>query len=56
MNYNYNQGGQFGGWSSSPDGFGAEMYNEQVTRRIEKRKKMEELRKIGSKCGIADSL
>ena len=53
MDYNYNQGGQFGGWSSSPDGFGAEMYNEQVTRRIEKRKRMEELRKIGSKCGIA---
>ena len=53
MDYNYNQGGQFGGWSSSPNGFGAEMYNEQITKRIEKRKKMEELRKIGSKCGIA---
>ena len=53
MDYNYNQGGQFGGWSPSPNGFGAEMYNEQITKRIEKRKKMEELRKIGSKCGIA---
>ena len=53
MDYNYNQSGQFGGWSSSPNGFGAEMYNEQITKRIEKRKKMEELRKIGSKCGIA---
>lgn len=53
MNNFYNQNGQFGGWSSSPYGYEAEMYNEQLLKQTQKRNKKEELKKIGSKCGLA---
>lgn len=53
MNNFYNQNGQFGGWNSSPYGYEAEMYNEQVLKQTQRKNKMEEIKKIGSKCGLA---
>ena len=53
MDNNFNQNGQFGGWSSSPYGRGAEMYNEYIIKKAQKDEKKQELRKIGSKCGLA---
>ena len=32
MDNNFNQNGQFGGWSSSPYGHGAEMHNEYIKK------------------------
>lgn len=53
MNNFYNQNGQFGGWNSSPYGYEAEMYNEQVLKQTQRKNKMEEIKNIGSKCGLA---
>lgn len=53
MNNNYNQNGQFGGWSSSPYGHEAEMYNEYILKKAQANEKKQELKKIGSKCGLA---
>lgn len=53
MNNNFNQNGQFGGWASSPYGHEAEMYNEYIIKNAQKNEKKQELKKIGSKCGLA---
>lgn len=54
MNSNFNQNGQFGGWSSSsPYGHEAEAYNDYIIRNNKKLEKKQELKKIGSKCGLA---
>lgn len=53
MNNGYNQNGQFGGWASSPYGNGAEMYNEQYRRLVQKEQEKEKIKKISSKCFLA---
>ena len=53
MNSNFNQNGQFGGWSSSPYGYGTEMYNEYIIKKAQKDEKKQALKKIGRKCGLA---
>ena len=53
MDNNFDQNGQFGGWSSSPYGHGDEMYNEYIIKKAQKDEKKQELKKIGSKCGLA---
>ena len=49
MDNNFNQNGQFGGWSSSPYGYGTEMYNEYIIKKAQKDEKKQELKKIGIK-------
>ncbi len=53
MYNDFNQNGQFGGWYSSPYGYGAEMYNEYIIKNKQKKEKKQELKKIGSRCGLA---
>lgn len=53
MDNNFNQNGQFGGWTSSPYGYGTEMYNEYIIKKAQKDEKKQELKKIGRKCGLA---
>lgn len=53
MDNNFNQNGQFGRWSSSPYGYGTEMYNEYIIKRAQKEEKKQEIKKIGRKCGLA---
>ncbi len=50
MNNGFNQNGQFGGWASSPYGSGAEMYNEQYLKYVQKEKEKESIKKISSRC------
>ncbi len=49
MNNGFNQNGQFGGWASSPYGSGAEMYNEQYLKYVQKEKEKDTLKKISSR-------
>ena len=53
MNNNYNQMGQFGGWSPSPYGYGPGLYNEQYLRFVQKEEEKKKIRKIGKYCGLA---
>ena len=53
MNNGFNQNGQFGGWSPSPYGNGAEMYNEQYLKFVQKKQEKEKIKKISSKCFLA---
>ncbi len=53
MNNNFNQMGQFGGWTPSPYGYGSGLYSEQYLRYIQKEKEKNEIRKIGKYCGFA---
>ena len=53
MNNGFNQNGQFGGWSPSPYGNGAEMYNEQYLKFVQKEQEKEKIKKISSKCFLA---
>ena len=53
MNNNFNQMGQFGGWTPSPYGYGSGMYNEQYLRYLRKKQETKEVRKIGVWCGLA---
>lgn len=49
MNNNFNQMGQFGGWTPSPYGHGSESYNKY----IQKGKDKKTIRKIANWCGLA---
>lgn len=53
MNSGFNQNGQFGGWTSSPYGNGAEMYNEQYLKFVQKEQEKENIKKISSRCFFA---
>ena len=53
MNNNFNQMGQFGGWSPSPYGYGSGMYNEQYLKYVQKEEEKAKIRKIGKYCGFA---
>ena len=53
MNNGFNQNGQFGGWASTPYGTGAEMYNEQYLRFVQKEQEKEKIKKISSRCFFA---
>lgn len=53
MNNNFNQMGQFGGWSPSPYGYGVGSYNEQYLRFVQKEEEKKKIRKIGQYCGLA---
>ncbi len=53
MNNGFNQNGQFGGWSPSPYGNGAEMYNEQYLKFVQKEQEKENIKKISSRCFLA---
>lgn len=53
MNNGFNQNGQFGGWASNPYGNGAEMYNEQYLKFVQKEREKESIKKISSKCFFA---
>lgn len=53
MNNGFNQNGQFGGWSPSPYGNGAEMYNEQYLKFVQKEQEKEKIKRISSKCFLA---
>ncbi len=52
MENNYNQNGQFGGWTPFPNGSG-ETYNEQYLKYAQKEQQKQSLKRIGSKCGLA---
>ncbi len=49
MDNNFNQNGQFGGWSYTPNG----AYNENFYKLAEKEHQKQQLKKIGSRCGLA---
>jgi membrane protease YdiL (CAAX protease family) len=53
MNNGFNQNGQFGGWASSSYGGGAEMYNEQYLKFVQKEQEKEKIKKISSRCFFA---
>lgn len=53
MNNGFNQNGQFGGWTSSPYGNGAEMYSEQYLKLVQKEQEKENIKKISSRCFFA---
>ncbi len=53
MNNNFNQMGQFGGWTPSPYGYGSGMYNEQYLRYLQKKQEIKNVKKIGMWCGLA---
>ena len=53
MNNGFNQSGQFGGWTSSPYGNGAGMYNEQYLKFVQKEREKEKIKKISSRCFFA---
>ncbi len=53
MNNSFNQNGQFGGWSPSPYGNGAEMFNEQYLKFVRKEQEKEKIKKISSRCFLA---
>ncbi len=49
MDNNFNQNGQFGGWAYTPNG----AYNENFYKLAEKEYQKQQLRRIGSRCGLA---
>ncbi len=49
MENNFNQNGQFGGWANTPNG----AYNENFYKFAEKEQQKQQIKKIGSKCGLA---
>lgn len=53
MNNNFNQSGQFGGWTPYSYGNGAGMYNEQYLRNIQKEQEKEKIKKISNSCFFA---
>lgn len=53
MNNGFNQNGQFGGWASSSYRSGAEMYNEQYLKFVQKEQEKENIKKISSRCFFA---
>ncbi len=53
MNNNFNQSGQFGGWTPSPYGNGAGMFNEQYLKNVQKERDKQEIKKISNKCFFA---
>lgn len=53
MNNGFNQNGQFGGWASYSYGNGAEMYNEQYLKFVQKEQEKERIKKISRKCFLA---
>lgn len=52
MNNNFNQNGQFDGWTPLY-GFGAQSYNEQFQKYAQKEQEKQKIKKIGSRCGLA---
>ena len=53
MNNNFNQMGQFGGWTPSPYGYGSGSYSEQYDKYVQKKKDKSTIRKIANWCGLA---
>lgn len=49
MDNNFNQNGQFGGWAYTPNG----AYNENFYKLAEKEYQKQQLKRIGSRCGLA---